>query len=216
MPVAQLRILIVEDERAVSLILERCLRLAGYRVLQAEDGETGLTMALREQPDLLVLDVRLPGLDGIAVCARLRQRAFVSPILMLTSKAMVQDRVIGLNAGADDYLAKPFAADEFLARVNALLRRQQRTMARPVVLEFGDVQIDLVQKTAVRAGYPLALTKTEYAMLELLATHMGKPVSRENMLDVVWGYTRIPTTRTIDTHIWRLRKKIGDDGESPR
>jgi two-component system response regulator MprA len=216
MPATHPRILIVDDERGVRLILERYLKLAGYRVLQADDGETGLNMALQERPDLLVLDVTLPRLDGIAICTRLRQLAFESPILMLTGRSMVQHRVNGLNAGADDYLAKPFASDEFLARVNALLRRQHRATARPAVLELGDVQIDFVEKTANRAGHPLPLTKTEYALLECLAVNRGKPVSRENMLDVVWGYTRIPNTRTVDTHIWRLRKKIGDDGESPR
>jgi two-component system, OmpR family, response regulator MprA len=215
---AQSRILIIEDERIVSQALERCLKLEGYRVLLADDGEAGLNMALKERPDLVVLDIRLPGLDGVEVCARLRQIGFESPVLMLTSKSMVQDRVTGLNAGADDYLAKPFASDEFIARVNALLRRRTRAVAasRPSLLKFGDVHIDLAEKSATRAGEPLALTKTEFAILELLASHEGKPVSRENMLDVVWGYTRIPTTRTIDTHIWRLRKKIGDDGESPR
>jgi two-component system, OmpR family, response regulator MprA len=215
---AQPRILIVEDERIVSQVLERCLKLEGYRVLLADDGEAGLNMALKERPDLVVLDIRLPGLDGVAVCARLRQVGFESPVLMLTSKTMVQDRVTGLNAGADDYLAKPFASDEFVARINALLRRRTRAAAasRPGLLKLGDVHIDLAEKYATRAGQPLALTKTEYSILELLASHEGKPVSRENMLDVVWGYTRLPTTRTIDTHIWRLRKKIGDDGESPR
>ena len=210
------RILIIEDERAVSQVLESSLKLEGFRVLQAEDGRRGLDLALAERPDLLILDLRLPDLDGVAVCERLRELGFESPILMLTSKTMVQDRVTGLNAGADDYLAKPFAADEFLARVNALLRRRNRTAPRNAVLQLGDVSINLAEKTAERAGAPLALTKTEFALLELLASNEGKPVSRENMLDVVWGYTRIPTTRTIDTHIWRLRKKIGDDGESPQ
>jgi two-component system, OmpR family, response regulator MprA len=212
----QPRILIVEDDQAVRSVLEHCLKRAGYRVLQADNGNDGMKVALQESPDLLVLDIRLPGLDGVAVCSRLRQLAFESPILMLTGKALVPDRVAGLDAGADDYLAKPFAAEEFLARVKALLRRQRRTSAPPAVLELGSTRIDLFHKKATRDGKPLALTKTEYAVLALLAANMGKAVSRENMLDVVWGYTRLPTTRTIDTHIWRLRKKIGDDGEAPQ
>jgi two-component system, OmpR family, response regulator MprA len=215
MPV-QPRILIVEDEENLSRMLEICLKRAGFRVLHAKDGETGLELALHERPDLVILDVQLPNLDGLAVCTRLRERSFVSPILMLTSKSMVQDRVTGLNAGADDYLVKPCSMEELLARVNALLRRHQRMTAVPSILQLGAIKIDLIQKTATRADRPLPLTKTEYALLQVLASHEGKPVSRENILNVVWGYTRIPTTRTVDTHIWRLRKKIGDDGESPR
>jgi DNA-binding response OmpR family regulator len=137
---------------------------------------------------------------------------------MLTGEATLHDRVIGLNAGADDYLGKPFAAEEFLARVNALLRRHQRMSAgasRPI-LQLGETRIDLTHMTATRAGQPLQLTKTEYALLNVLASASGNPVSRDIILSVVWGYTRIPTTRTIDTHVWRLRKKIGDDGDSPQ
>lgn len=209
------RILVVEDDRAVILTIEVVLKHHGYRVMFATDGKEGLDMALSERPDLVILDVMLPTLDGMEICQRLRDVNFESPILMLTTKALVADRVAGLNAGADDYLAKPFELAEFLARINALLRRR-RAASRPALIELGAVRIDLAQKTATREGRPLALTKTEYALLDLLARHPGQPVSRENMLDVVWGYTRFPTTRTIDTHIWRLRKKLGDDGDSPR
>lgn len=213
---ASLRILIVEDEAPVRNILTRCLELAGFRVLQGTDGEMGLDTALREMPDLLILDVDLPKLDGVTVCARLRERSFTPPILMLTGKSKVEDRVAGLNAGADDYLGKPFAADEFLARVNALLRRRHHAGKAPAILQIGDTRIDLDEKTATRSAHPLDLTKTEFALLALLAAHAGKPVSRETILNEVWGYTRPPVTRTVDTHIWRLRKKIGDEGESSR
>ena len=205
----------VEDDRGVIQAVEAALKSHGFRVMFAVDGKVGLETALRERPDLVILDVVLPSLDGVEICRQLRQLEFESPILMLTTKALVEDRVAGLNAGADDYLAKPFALAEFFARINALLRRR-RANARPLIVELGDVRIDFAQKTATRAGKPLALTKTEYALLDLLARHAGQPVSRESMLDVVWGYTRFPTTRTIDTHIWRLRKKLGDDGDEPR
>lgn len=211
----QPRILVVEDDRALNLTIEICLKHSGYRVMLASDGESGFEMARSERPDLVILDVMLPGANGVEVCQRLRQMNFESPILMLTGKAHLDDRVMGLNAGADDYLAKPFEPRELLARLNALLRRRRIATRQPVI-ELGEVRVDLANKTATRSGEPLALTKTEYALLDLLARHPGQPVSRENMLDVVWGYTRFPTTRTIDTHIWRLRKKLGDDGDSPR
>jgi DNA-binding response OmpR family regulator len=212
----QSRILLIEDERTIIDTIELCLKHEGYRVLQATDGERGLHLAQTEKPDLVILDITLPRVDGLEICRRLRDRQFEAPILMVTGKGQIDDRVTGLNAGADDYLPKPFSARELIARVNALLRRQQRTSSGPRVLELGETRIDLSDKRATRAGQPLALTKTEYGMLELLARPPGRAVSRERMLDLVWGYTRFPTTRTVDTHIWRLRKKIGDDGETPR
>ena len=210
------RILIVDDEWSLRCTLEICLTRAGYRVLGADDGQSALQLALDEQPDLVVLDVGLPDIDGLEVCRRLRRHGFDAPVLMLTGKTLIEDRVTGLEAGADDYLPKPLEAREFLARVKAQLRRQRRAAVEPRVLEFGNVRVDLANKTATRGNRPLALTKTEYALLQLLARHGGQPVSRETMLDVVWGYARFPTTRTIDTHVWRLRKKVGDDGDAPR
>jgi two-component system, OmpR family, response regulator MprA len=211
----QPRILVVEDDRMMTHVLVTALKLHGYAVLHAPEGETGLRMAIHERPDLVILDVGLPLLDGFAVCEKLREARFEAPLLMLTGKTLVADRVMGLDAGADDYLAKPFEMEEFLARIKALLRRR-RVEARPAVLAIGPTQVDLVNKTATRGGQPLVLTKTEFALLDLFARHAGRPVSRETMLNVVWGYTRHPTTRTIDTHVWRLRKKLGDDGAAPR
>jgi DNA-binding response OmpR family regulator len=209
-------ILIVEDERSMGLVLETTLSRAGYRPLWVGDGETGLRSALHERPDLVILDVGLPEMDGVELCQRLRALQFEAPILMLTGRVQLRDRVEGLEAGADDYLAKPFQPEEFLARIRALLRRQRRAAARSVALVLGDVQIDLAAHVATRAGQPLALTKTEFSLLDLLARHDGQPVTREEMLNVIWGYSRSAATRTIDTHIWRLRKKLGDTGESPR
>ena len=210
------RVLIVDDEVHLMKIIKTCLTREGYRVLQATTGERGLRMALEEKPDLVVLDVMLPGLDGVAVCAELRRLHFPAPVLMLTSKAEVEHRIRGLNTGADDYLPKPFDHREFLARVKALLRRQQRDEKKSFLLRFGDAHVDLEKRSATRGANPLKLTKTEFALLNLLAKDAGKSVSREQILDSVWGYTYFPTTRTVDTHIYRLRKKLGDDGEQPK
>lgn len=210
------RILIVEDDKQVSLMLGLCLRQEGYRVLETFDGEAGLEVALEERPDLVVLDIDLPKLDGLTVCSELRRMRFDAPILMLTGRGLVDERVSGLDAGADDYLPKPFVAKEFVARLRALLRRRQRDANGRAVLGFGPVRVDLAQRVATRDGQPISLTKTEFALLDLLVSSHGAPVSRETMLDVVWGYTRFPSTRTVDTHIWRLRKKIGDSGEPHR
>lgn len=210
------RILVVEDEPALMFTIKTCLEQHGYRVIEAADGRAGLDLALAEKPALMILDVGLPKLNGLEVCRQLRHLQCETPILMLTSRAEVEDRVRGLNIGADDYLAKPFEVSEFLARINALLRRHRRAEIQVLVLQLGSLVIDLGKKTATRDGRPLELTKTEYALLALLAKNAGRAVSRERILDVVWGYTRFPTTRTVDTHVWRLRKKIGDDGDEPR
>lgn len=210
------RILIIEDDKNVTLMLSMCLKREGYRVIESFDGEKGLELALHERPDLVVLDIDLPKIDGYQICAELRRMQFQAPILMLTGRGQIDERVTGLDAGADDYLLKPFVPQEFLARVRALLRRQQRATETKRTLTFGAVQVDLARRTATRDGEPISLTKTEYALLELLASSRGQPVTRETILDVVWGYTRFPTTRTVDTHVWRLRKKLGDTGETHR
>lgn len=210
------RILTIEDDKNVSSMLTMCLLRDGYRVIESFDGETGLELALQERPDLVVLDIDLPKIDGFRICSELRRMRFDAPILMLTGRGMVDERVTGLDSGADDYLLKPFVPQEFLARLRALLRRRQRDARARTVLEFGPVRVDLAQRSATRDGQPISLTKTEFALLELLASSEGAPVSRDTILDVVWGYTRFPSTRTVDTHIWRLRKKIGDTGEPHR
>ncbi|PYM12118.1 MAG: DNA-binding response regulator [Verrucomicrobia bacterium] len=210
------RVLVVDDEVQLMKIIKTCLIKEGYRVLEAATGEGGLQIALEEKPDLVILDVMLPGLDGVAVCAELRRLHFPAPVLMLTSKAEVEHRIRGLNTGADDYLPKPFDPREFIARIKALLRRQQRDVNKSSLLRFGDAQVDLEKRAATRGGAPLKLTKTEFELLDLLAKSAGKPVSREQILDSVWGYTYFPSTRTVDTHVYRLRKKLGDDGEQPK
>ena len=210
------RLLIIEDELPMRTALKDCLEAEGYRVLTAVEGESGLDRALKEKPDLVLLDIMLPKLDGFAVCAELRRLANPVPVLMLTAKGQVEDRVTGLDAGADDYLVKPFSTDELLARVRALLRRTRKHGRAPTTLKFGDVEIDLLKQTAVRGRKKLHLTTKEFAMLRLMAGLQGEPVTRERFLDVVWGYTAFPTTRTVDNHIAGLRARLETDPEAPR
>lgn len=210
------RILIIEDELPMRTVLQDVLAGEGYRVLSASDGEKGLERAVEEKPDLVLLDIMMPTLDGYAVCAELRRLSNPVPILMLTAKGQVDDRVQGLDMGADDYLVKPFSTEELLARVRAVLRRSQRQSKAPTRLVLGEVQIDLVKQTATRGRKPLYLTAKEFAMLRLMAETAGEPVSRERFLDVVWGYTAFPTTRTVDNHIASLRSKIERNADEPR
>jgi DNA-binding response OmpR family regulator len=163
-----------------------------------------------------LLDVMMPRLDGFHVCAELRRLANAVPILMLTAKGQVEDRVKGLDCGADDYLIKPFSTEELLARVRALLRRHVRHEKAETQIELGPVKIDLLKQTAMRGRKPIYLTAKEFAMVRLLVESVGEPVSRERFLDVVWGYTAFPTTRTVDNHIASLRGKIEPNPEQPR
>lgn len=210
------RILIVEDEVPMRTALQDCLQSEGYRVLTAADGEIGLKRAVDEKPDLILLDVMMPKLDGFTVAAELRKLGHVVPILMLTAKGMVQDRVAGLDAGADDYLVKPFSLEELLARVRAILRRTQKNAKALTNLTCGDLQINFARQDAFRKKKPVHFTTKEFAMLRLLAEADGEPVSREKFLDVVWGYTAFPTTRTVDNHIASLRQKIEADPDHPK
>ena len=210
------RILVIEDELPMRTALKDCLEAEGYRVLTAAEGQTGLQRALEERPDLVLLDIMMPRLDGYAVCAELRRLASPVPVLMLTAKGQIEDRVKGLDAGADDYLAKPFSTDELLARVRALLRRSRRRGQVPGRLRLGEVQIDFARQQAWRGKKPLRLTAKEFAMLRLMMETPGEPVSRERFLDLVWGYTAFPTTRTVDTHIAGLRARIEPNPNSPR
>ena len=210
------RILIVEDELPMRTALQDVLAAEGYRVLTAADGAAGLERAVNEKPDLILLDIMMPALDGYSVCAELRRLDNPVPVLMLTAKGQVEDRVAGLDAGADDYLVKPFSTEELLARVRALLRRVKRGQRASDILRLGDIRIDLVKQTAARGRKDLHLTAKEFAMLRLMADAAGEPVSRERFLDAVWGYTAFPTTRTVDNHIASLRAKLESHPEVPR
>jgi DNA-binding response OmpR family regulator len=210
------RVLIIEDETAMRTALTDLLSAEGYRTLTAADGARGLERALNEKPDLILLDIMLPKLDGFALCAELRRLANAVPVLMLTAKGQVEDRVTGLDAGADDYLVKPFSTEELLARVRALLRRSERKSRTALKLKFDDVEIDLARQVAMRGKRELHLTAKEFAMLRLMAEAEGEPVTRQRFLDVAWGYTAFPTTRTVDNHIASLRAKLESDPDSPR
>ena len=208
------RLLIIEDELPMRTALADVLTGEGYRVLTAADGEAGLRRALDEQPDLILLDLMMPRLDGYALCAELRRLKQTTPVLMLTAKGQLEDRVKGLDLGADDYLVKPFSTEELLARVRALLRRVNRPSQSIASLTLGDAQIDFARQQARRGKKPLHLTVKEFATLRLLAESNGEAVSREQFLDVVWGYAAFPTTRTVDTHIASLRGKLGPAGRA--
>ena len=208
---ARERILIVEDEVPMRTALADTLSDQGYRPLTAADGDSGLQRALDEHPDLILLDVMMPGRSGYSVAAELRRLGNTIPILMLTAKGQIEDRVDGLDSGADDYLVKPFATRELLARVRALLRRNHQQSDELKTLELDDNQIDFEKQTATRDGETLTLTAKEFAVLKLLAQRRGEPVTRDEFLDIVWGYAAFPTTRTVDTHIASLRTKLATD-----
>ena len=210
------RILIVEDELAMRTALADVLEDEGYRVITAADGAAGLERAIKEKPDLVLLDIMMPKLDGFAVCAELRRLGHTEPILMLTAKGQVEDRVTGLDVGADDYLVKPFSTDELMARVRAALRRTQRQAKTVRELQLGATRIDLLFQRAWRGIAELHLTAKEFAMLRLLAEAEGEPITRERFLDLVWGYGAFPTTRTVDNHIASLRAKLEPDPAQPR
>ncbi|MBM3312511.1 MAG: response regulator transcription factor, partial [Candidatus Aminicenantes bacterium] len=211
------KILIVEDERDLVAGLKLNLEAEGYEVDGAFDGETGLRKALAEGPNLVILDIMLPGMSGLDVCRELRRNADRVPILMLTAKGDEVDKVVGLEMGADDYLTKPFSVRELLARVKALLRRSAgEEKSPPAVFPFGDVEVDFAHFKVRRGEREFDLTALEVDILRYLVAHQGEVVSREALLDKVWGYEKFPTTRTVDNHILKLRKKIEADPSRPR
>jgi two-component system response regulator MprA len=204
------RILIIEDDEGIVRVLRRALSYEGYTVDTALDGETGLNLAREHHPDLVILDLMLPGMDGIEVCQRLRAGGS-TPIIMLTAKDAVQDRVQGLDAGADDYMSKPFDLEELLARLRALLRRTQ--MERAPVLTFADLSLDTSTRQATRIGRVIALTAKEYDLLELFLRHPRQVLTREMIFDRVWGYDFGGESNVLDVYIRYLRQKLENNGE---
>jgi two-component system, OmpR family, response regulator MprA len=204
------RILIIEDDEAILKVLRRVLTYEGYQVDTAIEGQSGLNMVRDVIPDLIVLDWMLPGMDGLEVCRRLRTTGSI-PILMLTAKDTIQDRVQGLDAGADDYLVKPFELDELLARIRALLRRTQTDRAQ--VLTFADLSLDISTRQASRKGRTISLTAKEYELLELFLRHPRQVLTREMIFDRVWGYDFGGESNVLDVYIRYLRQKLEEHAE---
>jgi DNA-binding response OmpR family regulator len=207
------RILIIEDEPDLLRGLALNLTAEGYGVLTASRGDSGIAQALSDRPDLVLLDIMLPGMNGLDVCRELRRKGFAAPIIMLTAKAEEVDRVVGLEIGADDYVTKPFGIRELLARIRARLRRHVTAAGG---LRLGAVEIDFDKHEATRGGQKIELTGKEFDVLRLLARHRGEIVTRDRLLEEVWGYESYPTTRTVDNHILRLRQKLEEDPSNPR
>lgn len=210
-----MRLLLIEDEASLRAAIIPLLEDADYRVRVAVEGDGGLAVALAEKFDLILLDVMLPGLDGFAICREIRKSGLAMPVLMLTARSTVEDRVHGLDGGADDYLVKPFSGPELLARIRALLRRTGQDSQPPVSIRLGNVEIHFQQLTCRRGEAVLPLTAREFRMLEVLAAAQGRPVSREEFLDKVWSYNAFPTTRTVDNQILALRQKLEADPANP-
>jgi len=205
------KVLIVEDDRAVREALERALTLEGYDIETAHDGGVALSLLRETTPDLIILDVMMPHVDGIEVCRRVRASGDSVPILMLTAKVAVGDRVEGLDAGADDYVAKPFALDELLARIRALLRRSSGDVTD--VIRFADLVVDPSARSATRAERDLGLTKTEFDLLVLLLRAPGVVMDRDTIYEEIWGIDFLTTSNSLDVYIGYLRRKTESEGE---
>ncbi len=209
------RILLVEDEAGLVMTLTDRLEIHGYSVESAADGAAGLEKAIAGGYDLLILDVMLPQMNGFEVCRKLRERGSMIPILMLTARGQLADKVHGLKTGADDYLTKPFEVMELLARVEALLRRAPQATVTEA-LTFGPAEVDFKRGEARVNGAPVSLSAREFQLLRYLAERRGQVVSRAELLKDVWGYTCAPLTRTVDVHITWLRQKLEADPKHPR
>jgi DNA-binding response OmpR family regulator len=210
------RILVVEDDAAILRGLSDNLTLESYEVLTAPDGATADRLVGEARPDLIVLDLMLPKLSGYELCRKLRSEGVTTPILMLTARGEEADRVLGLDLGADDYVTKPFSIRELLARIRALLRRTRSSSELPDELRFGDVTVDFRSYEAKRGSEKVELTPKEFQLLRVLAARSGEVVSRQELLEKVWGYQTIPNTRTVDNHVASLRAKVEPDRSSPR
>jgi DNA-binding response OmpR family regulator len=212
------KILIIEDDESLANGLRLNLRAEGYAVDWAADGAEGLRKATTGSPDLVILDLMLPKMPGLEVCKKLREKNIRVPIIMLTAKGEEVDKVVGFEVGADDYMTKPFSLRELLARVKVRLKKEKNEghADPPLVLKVGSAEVDLGQFKVSRKNKVLELTALEADVLRYLAGHAGEVVTREALLDKVWGCEKYPTTRTVDNHIMKLRKKIEDDPNHPR
>ena len=212
------RLLLIEDEATLSVLLCERLEREGYSMTACKDGIQGLSQAMSGAFDLLILDVRLPGRNGFEVCHELRRHSLNVPVLMLTARGNVKDRVKGLKIGADDYLAKPFDVMELLARIEALLRRARNSppQLNGSLISFGSVIVDLQKEEVLRDGLPIALTAKEFELLRYFVAHPEERISRQALLKDVWGYQAMPHTRTVDFHVAQLRQKLEANPKTPR
>jgi two-component system alkaline phosphatase synthesis response regulator PhoP len=208
------KILVVDDEPSIAQTARAYLEREGYTVNTASDGPAGLKAARAWQPDLIVLDIMLPGLDGLEILRQLRQDSDVY-VLMLTARADEADKIVGLTLGADDYLTKPFSPRELAARVKAILRRGRGVTAKEPALRFGRLRIDAEARQVRKDDQPIDLTSTEFDILHALARHPGRVLSREQLIEQVWGYDYYGDERVVDVHIGRIRRKIEDDADEP-
>jgi len=211
----KLRILVVEDDLSILTGVSMSLRFEGYEVLQAQDGRSGLQKAIDENPDLLVLDLMMPQMNGYEVLEELRQRGNQTPVVVLSAKGLERDRIVGLNLGADDYVVKPFSLDELLARIRAVMRRRYPTTVEATV-RFTDTVVDLRAKTVTKAGAPVELTAQEFKLLAHFVSHIGRTFSRDELLAGAWGYGYEGTARTVDNFISQLRQKFEVDADDPK
>ena len=209
------KVLVVEDDPAILRGLADNWKFEGSDVDTAVDGEDGYRKLQDHKPDLIVLDLMLPRMSGLELCKKLRSEGIRTPVVMLTARSEESDRVLGLDLGADDYITKPFSIRELAARIRAVLRRTQTPSQLPDELRFGDVAVDFRRYEARRKGRPVELTRKEFAVLRLLAAHAGEVVTRDQLLDEVWGYESFPVSRTVDNHVAALRAKLETDPAEP-
>lgn len=210
------RILVAEDEPDMAMGLRDNLQFEGYEVLEASDGEEVVRMVTDQRPDLLLLDIMMPKLDGLEACKQIRQAGFTLPILMLTAKSQEVDIVRGLEAGADDYITKPFGIREVLARIKVALRRTGLDTSMSKVMRIGEAQVDLITGKVEREGQTFTMGHFEIEILKMLVEGAEQPVERNKLLDEIWGLGAYPTNRTVDNHIVSLRRKIEKDAKHPR
>jgi DNA-binding response OmpR family regulator len=210
------KILIVEDEPGMVAGLRDNFEFEGYQVLSAMDGVSGLERALADSPDLVILDVMMPRMSGLDVCKQLKSKRPAIPIIMLTARGQEVDKVVGLELGADDYVTKPFSIRELLARVKAVLRRIESVPKGKDRYSFGDVEVNLQSCQVSRRGRSLDFSSKEFDLLKYFLSHPGEALTRDRLLEEVWGYDKFPTTRTVDAHIVRLRQKLEPKPDDPR
>ena len=213
---AAAKILVVEDEPNMVAGLRDNFEFEGYQVITARDGVEGLQRALDESPDLVVLDVMMPRMSGLEVCKQLRAKRGSIPIIMLTARGQEVDKVVGLELGADDYVTKPFSIRELLARVKAVLRRTSVVPKDQDRRSFGEVEVDLRKCRVLRSGKAIDISSKEFELLKYFIVHSGETLSRDRLLEDVWGYDNYPSTRTVDTHLVRLRQKLEPNPDQPQ